>query len=218
VTIVVREYQPDAPAGLIGDWLDAREIPWRVSRPADEPTVEAPAAIIALGSSMSAYWSRPAWIAEECELLADRIDAGVPVLGICFGAQALARALGGQVAPAQRPEIGWVRPQSDQPELNGPYLAWHFDAIELPPGARALAATPDALQAFVRGRAMGLQFHPEVTPGIWGDWGDHDPDALRLHVPDPEALNAEIAADAAATRERTFALLDWWHAWVTRPA
>jgi GMP synthase-like glutamine amidotransferase len=232
-TVVVREYQADAPAGLIGEWLDARGIPWRVSRPSEEPAVaharsedagiddagiDDAGAIVALGSSAAAYASEPAWIAEECDLLARRVDAGVPVLGICFGAQALARALGGQVARAERPEIGWVRPASDRPELNGPYLAWHFDAIALPPGAQALAATPDALQAFTRGRALGLQFHPEVTPGIWRDWAKDDPAALTRHVTDPTALAAEIAATATATRERTFRLLDWWRAWLTAEA
>jgi GMP synthase-like glutamine amidotransferase len=216
--VVVREYQADAPAGLLGEWLDARRIPWRISRPHEEPDVADAAAIVALGSSASAYWSEPAWIAGECAMLAASVDAGVPVLGICFGAQALACALGGRVAPAPRPEIGWVRPVSDQSELTGPYLAWHLDAITLPPGARALATTPDALQAFTRGRAMGLQFHPEVTPGIWRDWAEDDPAALTRHVTDPTALAAEIAATATATRERTFRLLDWWRAWLTAQA
>jgi GMP synthase (glutamine-hydrolysing) len=210
--VVVREYQRDAPAGLIGEWLDARGIAWRVSRPAQEPSVAGAGVIVALGSSMSAYWSEPAWIAAEAELLAAHVAAGGPVLGVCFGAQVLARALGGRVAPARRPEIGWVSPNGDQPELAGPYLAWHSDAIGLPPGARSLAATPNALQAFSHGPSMGLQFHPEVTPAIWRDWSDHDPEALAEHVADPGALEQEIAADTRPSRERAFALLDWWRA------
>jgi GMP synthase (glutamine-hydrolysing) len=216
--VVVREYQRDAPAGLIGDWLDARGIVWRVSRPADEPIVESPGVIVALGSSMSAYWSEPAWIDAECQLLSARAEAGVPVLGICFGAQVLARALGGQVAPASRPEIGWVRPESDQPELAGPYLGWHSDAISLPPGGRALAVTPDALQAFSHGPSMGWQFHPEVTPAIWRDWSEQDRDELNRHVVDPETLEREIAMGTRAARERAFGLLDWWRAWLAARA
>ncbi len=212
--VVVREYQADAPAGLIGEWLDARGIPWRVSRPSEEPTIDDAAAIIALGSSMSAYWSEPAWIARECDLLAHHAAAGRPVLGVCFGAQALARALGAQVTPAATPEIGWVQPASDQPVLVGPYLTWHFDAITLPPGATALASTPHALQAFSRGRAMGLQFHPEVTPTIWHDWGAQDPEALADHVADPARLAAEIAGSTQTQRQRAFGLLDWWRAWL----
>ncbi len=213
-TVVVREYQADAPAGLIGEWLDARGISWRVSRPVDEPTLGGAGAIISLGSSMSAYWQEPAWIASECELLAHTADTGVPVLGICFGAQVLARALGGRVAPAATPEIGWVQPESDQPQLTGPYLTWHFDAITPPPGADVLATTPHAVQAFTRGRAIGLQFHPEVTPAIWHDWGEQDPDALTGHVHDAEGLAAEIARSTQENRERAFGLLDWWWAWL----
>jgi GMP synthase-like glutamine amidotransferase len=218
-TVVVREYQPDAPAGLLGEWLDARRIAWRVSRPADEPEPPevsgegpSPTAIVALGSSASAYWTEPPWIARECELLAAADGAGVPVLGICFGAQALARGLGGRVARSPRPELGWVAPTSLIAQLRGPYLAWHLDLISPPPDAEVLARTGDAIQAYARGRALGLQFHPEVTAEIWGAWASVGGDELAAHVTDPAALAASIVTSADATRVRVFALLDWWWA------
>ena len=212
--VVIREHQPDAPAGLIGEWLDARGIPWRISRRATEPELAGAAAIVTLGSSASAYWSEPEWIARECALLRDADDHGIPVLGVCFGAQALARALGGQVHRAARPELGWVSPESDIPQLRGPFLAWHFDAIDLPPGAVSLASSPRALQAFARGTAMGLQFHPEVTAEIWRSWSRGEPATVAEHVSDPAALDAEVVAAETATRERVFALLDWWRTWL----
>jgi GMP synthase-like glutamine amidotransferase len=159
--IVVLEHQDDDPAGLVGEWLDARAIAWAVVRPED-PEVDPAAAqaIVSLGSSHSAYAAEPGWIARECELLRAALAAETPVLGICFGAQALALAGGGEVAPAARPEVGWVATESDQAELRGPWLAWHFDAITAPAAAVPLASNPAALQAFRLGRSLGVQFHP----------------------------------------------------------
>ncbi len=131
---------------------------------------------------------------------------------MCFGAQALALAGGGEVALAARPELGWVESQSDQHELAGPWLSWHFDTITAPPAAAApLARSPDALQAFRLGRSLGLQFHPEVTTTIWGWWTGSDPEVAQHHVGDLEQFAASLEARAAELRGRVFALLDWWY-------
>jgi GMP synthase (glutamine-hydrolysing) len=211
--VVVLEHQDDDPAGLVGEWLDARAIAWTVVRPGDpEPDPAAAQALISLGSSHSAYAAEPGWIGRELELLRAGLAAGTPVLGICFGAQALALAAGGEVAAAARPEIGWVAAESDQAELRGPWLAWHFDAITAPAGAELLARNADALQAFRLGRSLGVQFHPEVTPAIWGWWADDEPEIARHHTGDPTRFAASIEACASELRTRVFALLDWWHA------
>lgn len=207
------EHQEDDPAGLIGDWLDAREIAWTVVRPDDpQPDPAAPAAIVSLGSSHSAYAVEPDWIARHQQLLRGALAAGTPVLGVCFGAQALARAGGGEVAPAARSEVGWVEPESDHRELSGPWLSWHSDAIvTVPADAVELARSREALQAFRLGRSLAVQFHPEVTPTIWGWWAHSEPELAQRHLGDPDRFAAGIEARTADLRERVFALLDWWH-------
>ncbi|MDQ6803469.1 MAG: gamma-glutamyl-gamma-aminobutyrate hydrolase family protein [Actinomycetota bacterium] len=123
------------------------------------PGPAAPAAIISVGSTHSAYAAEPEWIARHTLLLPGALAADTPVLGVCFGAQALALAGGGEVALAARPELGWVEPQREQQELAGPWLSWHFDTITAPPAAAVpLARSPDALQAFRLGRSLGIQF------------------------------------------------------------
>jgi GMP synthase-like glutamine amidotransferase len=211
--VVVLEHQQDDPAGLIGEWLDAREIAWTVARPDDpQPDPAAPAAIISLGSSHSAYAAEPEWIERHRLLLRAALAAETPVLGVCFGAQALALAAGGDVVLAAQPEIGWVEPESEQEELRGPWLSWHFDTIAtLPPGAEQLARSPGALQAFRLGRNLGIQFHPEVTPTIWGWWTDSDPEIAQRHAGDRHRFAASIEARAGELRKRVFALLDWWY-------
>ncbi|NUU26271.1 MAG: C26 family cysteine hydrolase domain-containing family, partial [Streptomycetaceae bacterium] len=69
-----------------------------------------------------------AWVGGEIALLRDAVAADIPVLGICFGGQALATALGGGVERAPRPEIGWTPVRSDDPALvsEGPWFQWHF--------------------------------------------------------------------------------------------
>ena len=211
--VVVVEHQEDDPAGLIGEWLDVRGIAWAVVHAGDPPPDPAtPAAVISLGSSHSAYAPEPEWIARHAALLRAALAADTPVLGVCFGAQALALAGGGEVARAPEPEVGWVEPESDHPELRGPWLAWHSDSIiAAPPAAVELARSPAALQAFRLGRSLAVQFHPEVTPAIWGDWTSSEPEFARRHAGDPERFAAGIAARAVELRARVFALLDWWH-------
>jgi GMP synthase-like glutamine amidotransferase len=210
--VVVLEHQDDDPAGLIGDWLDARGIAWTVVRPEDpEADPATPAAMISLGSSHSAYAAEPGWIERHRLLLRDALAAETPVLGVCFGAQALALAGGGEVVRAARPEVGWVEPESDQSELRGPWLAWHFDAITAPPGAVPLARSAHALQAFRLGRSLGIQFHPEVTPAIWGWWAESEPEVAQHHLGDPHRFATDVQAREGDLRVRVFALLDWWY-------
>ena len=211
--IVVFEHQPDAGAGFLGEWLDARDLPWTVIRDGDGGGGPPPGdarALVTLGSSHSAYDTEPGWIPRHLTLLADALAAGTPVVGVCFGAQALALAAGGSVARAPEPEIGWVRPQTGEPALAGPWLAWHLDAIDPPPGATVLARSPRAVQAFTVGRSLGVQFHPEVTAADWETWTDRNRATAPAHLGDLERFTAAVIAEADVLRARQFALLDWW--------
>ena len=102
--------------------------------------------------------------------------AGVPVLGICFGAQALAAALGGSVHRLAKPEVGWVTVETRDPDRlpAGPWMAWHEDGFTLPPLAYELASNAFGVQAFCHCRHLAVQFHPEVTPAIVADWARND--------------------------------------------
>jgi GMP synthase (glutamine-hydrolysing) len=160
-------------------------------------------AVVALGSDRSVHASTDPWIAEQVAFLRATHDAGVPVVGICFGGQALAAALGATVRRAPETEIGWVAVQGDD-GFGGRWFTWHEDVFDLPPGATELARADSGLQAFAAGPSVGLQFHPEVTPAIVDDWLDGAPVA----VAHPESLRAETVETTAAARERAFALMD----------
>ncbi len=151
------------------------------------------------------------WLIPEIDWLREAVSGGMPVLGICFGGQLVARAMGGSVAPAPRAEIGWTSIWTDRPDLvgEGPWFQFHYDRWTVPPGAVELARTPAASQAFSIERTLAVQFHPELdAAGLqgWLDWGGAS--KVREDGLDPDVMMAQTVATADAARDRTYALVD----------
>ena len=166
-------------------------------------------AIVSMGAAWSVYDHDRigSWVGDELDFLRRAHQAGVPVLGICFGGQALATALGGMVVRAEQPEIGWTTVQTSRPDLiePGPWFQWHADRWVLPEGVRAFARTGAAEQAFTAGRSMGVQFHPELTPRMLDGWlGNVGREHAVALGADPDQLVAETAVRSteAETRAR----------------
>jgi GMP synthase-like glutamine amidotransferase len=175
VATLILEHDHNAPAGLLGEWLAERGEVVTVRMHAGErpPSPAGFERVVTLGSEHAADDDAVPWQADEQATLRAADAAGVPILGICFGAQALARALGGGVRRAARPELGWVHVGTHAPELvaDGPWLSWHDDELLPPPGAEVLAANASGVQAYRIGRHAAVQFHPEVTTEIVAAWG-----------------------------------------------
>ncbi|HEY2443866.1 MAG TPA: type 1 glutamine amidotransferase [Streptosporangiaceae bacterium] len=212
--IVIRHHEEDS-AGFIGDAFAARGAELSVHLfPAEGPLPD-PAGfdhIIVLGSSYSVNDEDPAraWIADELAWLQRADQAGLPVLGICFGAQALTAALGGRVTPAARKEIGWFQIDTLDPGLipAGPWLEFHGDQCLLPPAARLLARSDLGVQAFGVGRHLGVQFHPEVDAAQLAGWMQAGARAeAEAAGVDPGQLLAETAAEEPAARDRAARLV-----------
>ena len=118
------------------------------------------------------------YLADEHAFSRRAVAAGVPLLGICLGAQCIAYAHGGEVQP--RPDAAYefgyyeVRPEGAGTTLFPEPLAmpqWHWHGIALPEGAERLASSAMfPTQAFRLGSAIGFQFHPEVTPELMRQW------------------------------------------------
>jgi GMP synthase-like glutamine amidotransferase len=137
------------------------------------PAVDDYAVIAAMGAPWSVYDTATigSWIDRELDFLRTAHESSVPVLGVCFGAQALAAALGGSVLKSDQLEIGWhtIATHSDWID-SGPWFQWHGDRFTPPPQAEVLAESPVGPQAFTIGRSCGVQFHPEVDRRILDDW------------------------------------------------
>jgi GMP synthase-like glutamine amidotransferase len=211
--VLVVQHEEPTPPGLVGEWLTERGAEVEAFRIDLEERVPDPrgyALVVSLGSEFPAYDDSVPFIGRERGLLEAALEAEVPVLGICFGGQLLARVLGGSVFRAEQAEIGWLPVRSRDPARvpEGPWFQWHFDTFTLPPSAELLAESDVGPQAFVAGRNLGVQFHPEVSTGIMEDWVRvyrHELDGEGI---DPDALLAETYERAERSRANAAALLE----------
>jgi GMP synthase-like glutamine amidotransferase len=178
--------------------------------------------IVPMGAPWSAYDHDLIgdWLLPELDLLRTAHQAGIGILGICFGGQALALALGGSVTAAPAPEIGWYEIETSAPALieAGPWLQYHYDRWQSPAGATDLARTALAPQAFVSGTSLAVQFHPEITVSMLAGWLDNggyaELDRLGL---DAAGLLEQTRRLEAASAVRARRLVDGFIDTIARP-
>ena len=172
--------------------------------------------VISLGGDMGCHESASyPFMAPEIDLLARAHGAGVPILGICLGAQLLATALGGTVTPESCREIGWldVDVVTDDPLLGEArrtrQFQWHSDSFDLPPGAELIATSASCpIEGYRAGRSYGLQFHPEVDADLVRGWATEEggrAELMRFGI-DPADLYAGAAELDAAYDDQARAI------------
>lgn len=167
--------------------------------------------VIVLGGPGSAWEDE---LAGEAALLGEAARAGRPTLGICLGAQLLARGLGARVFAGPRPELGIApialteagRADALVGGLDGAAMFhWHSDTFALPDGAVRLASSAAyENQAFRFGaRAWGIQFHPECDRAMRADWAARGAGELVRNGVDPASLSLP-STEALDARGRDF--------------
>lgn len=182
--VVVFRHVPAEGLGIIAECLDAAGLNWAYADlpggiPA--PPLDSASALIFMGGPMSANDDLP-YIRREIQLIETAMAQNKPVLGICLGAQLIAKALGARVYRNPVKEIGWF-PVAWTDEAHRDRLFsgltqsetvfhWHGETFDLPPGAIWLAESEACRnQAFRFGtNVYGLQFHLEVTPDMIAEW------------------------------------------------
>lgn len=214
---LILQHEPSGPPARFGDWLRRRSIPSELRLVSEDGLPGDPGAfpwICSLGSDQTpGAPGSPDWVEAEIGFLHAAIDSGTPVLGLCFGGQALAAAAGARVAASEPPEIAWMTIESADEERipAGPWLHFHHAQFKLPRGARELARSPAGTAAFELGPHLGLQFHPEATREIADGWAAAEAGALTGLGIDLRRLAADGERAETASRAAAASLFDaWW--------
>jgi GMP synthase-like glutamine amidotransferase len=207
----------DADSGFVGERLRHHGYTLHEGHrehPGDWPDLADHDVVLLLGSEWSVYWPDVAEsVAAESALIRAAVKRGVPLLGICFGSQIVAHALGAQVQRATRPEVGWHMIETDIPEVvgPGPWLQWHYDVFTTPQGLECLARSPSGPQ-IVRGRRLlATQFHPEATETMLSRWssGSGAAELERMGL-GRESFMEQSRSEVVNSRRRSNQLVDWF--------
>jgi GMP synthase-like glutamine amidotransferase len=212
------QHVPFEGLGTIEPWLRARDAHVTTTRLfAGEtlPDLSDPGAldlVIAMGGPMSVNdEERLPWLTGELRFIREAIERDVAVLGVCLGAQLIAKAMGARVYRNAEREIGWwpITGTSDAPEaprwarkgVTSPVFHWHGETFSLPIGSEVLASSPGCEhQAFrIGSRVLGIQFHLETTPALVGAMATHCADdfAPGTFVEPEHALSSHDAGEYA---------------------
>jgi GMP synthase (glutamine-hydrolysing) len=216
-SILVLQHADCEPPGVYEEELLERGIPLRrVVLGRDElPDWRASAGIVAMGGSMGAYEdSLYPWLGPEKRLIAEAVRAGKPYWGVCLGAQLLAASLGARVHRGPAAELGVLSVQLTEGARRDPVfssaperfatLQWHGDTFELPVGASQLARSGSyEQQAFVCGRAYGLQFHLEVTSALAAEWMGIPAYVAELEAHDGDGAPARLLEEVRAAESES---------------
>jgi GMP synthase-like glutamine amidotransferase len=220
---LVIQHEEPTPPGLILPWLEEQGAEVETLRIDEQDPHDLDprdyGLIVSLGSEFGAYQDDIEWIRHEMDFLREAVAADVPFLGVCFGGQILARTLGGEVYRSDTEEIGWLPVGTTRPDLvpDGPWFQWHFDSFTAPPGATVIAENEVGTQAYLIGRSLGLQFHPEVTNEIMDSWVAAYRHELDEHGVDPDELLAQTHERAKEHESLSRKLLDAFLEHVARP-
>jgi len=170
--------------------------------------------VVSFGSFHSAYDPEVStWVDAEEELITQTLDKEVPFLGVCFGGQVLAKAVGGSVEKSDELELGELHIKETSlglPFPEGPWFSWHGDRMILPDHIEVLAETPSAVQVFRHKTAVGLQFHPEATPELVQGWLDIGGANYLPAGMTSELLMAEVNNMAQDAADNCELLVDWF--------
>lgn len=223
---LVLAHEPDGPACQIerrlierGFEVDTHVVTSDYDRPddaADFPDLDGYDLVVPMGSirSLTAKHEIASWVYTELDLLRTAHESGTPILGICFGNQLIAEALGGSVETAPVTEIGWTEigdGDVPNPVGPGPWMEWHHDRIVPPPNAEILARNEHAVQMIRVGSTVGTQFHPEVDLAHVTEFlATTDDDYLHRYGVTREQLLADTAANEASNIVQCHALVDWF--------
>lgn len=215
------------PPGYLCLYLDKKDIPYRKTTVTEnelsEIDLDAISGLVLMGGPYSVNDRHP-WLDGEFRIVRKAIENGLPMMGVCFGAQLISKTLGAQVGAAVTMEVGWQRIVADTSKLKGDQTSglpeffdafeWHEDTFAIPDGAVPLFKGRNIEhQGYLYGKVLTMQFHLEMTKRMVHDWLKRYKDCLPapresvqsraqvIESLDKRLENLHAAADK---------IYDWW--------
>ena len=210
--------------GRLAERMDRSGVEWyeiNILEGEPLPPIERIGALVMMGGTMGAYETEEfPHLVEEMALARELVEREVPVLGICLGSQLLATALGGRTYPADRPEVGAVCVRLTEAGYRHAIvsnvaglrvLSMHQDTFDPPPGSELLAYSDRFPQAFERGSALAIQFHPEAHSAEANEWAKHSArEMVERAGESPEGFSAGLEEAEEELVEGAHRLFDAW--------
>jgi GMP synthase (glutamine-hydrolysing) len=193
------------------------------ARSADFSAIDAssPDLVVVLGNDSGVYEKdRLTYIAHEENWVAERLESKKPTLGVCFGAQIMASALGGEVYKGPTTQIGYRSVEPTPAGANSPVavfegvpvMQWHGDTFTLPEQVTRLAGSSDyENEAFaIDNWALAIQFHPEMTDEMYRQWLADGRESVAKQGLTEDKLLAESAQLNARMQDASAQMLRTW--------
>lgn len=215
------------PPGYLCTYFDKRNIPYKkvnyLDKPLSQKDLDSITALIFMGGPYSVN-EKHSWIKNELSLISYAIQKDIPMMGVCFGAQMISKALGAEVKPAAKMEAGWHRITADTSRLKNAHpldledsfevFEWHEDSFSIPEGATLIfKGSGTKNQGYVYGKILAMQFHLEMTEQMVAEWLDRYKECLPKRLGSIQSYQ-EIREHLDERMEHLHTLADqiydWW--------
>ncbi|MFW2372762.1 MAG: type 1 glutamine amidotransferase [Gammaproteobacteria bacterium] len=221
------------PPGYLCSYFDSRQVPYKKIH-VDEQTLSAIklsdlSGLILMGGPHSVNDDHP-WIVQELELIQQAVADDIPLMGVCFGAQMISKALGGQVSEAPAMETGWHHILLDRKRLpeglanklpdSFEVFQWHEDTFSNPQHAiPVFSGSNIENQGYLLGKVLTMQFHLEMTEHMVQEWLARYNDCLPMHilsVQSPLEITERLHQRLDNLHAIADKIYDWWLGMVDR--
>jgi len=215
------------PPGYLCTYFDKRNIPYEkfniIKNKISEIDLNATSGLAFMGGPYSVNDNLP-WLDDEIKLIQTIIEKGLPLMGVCFGAQLISKILGAKINTASNMETGWHQITVDTSSLTteAPLILddsfeafeWHEDTFTIPDGASPIFLGHNLQnQGYIFGKILIMQFHLEMTEHMVNEWLGRYNDCLpepSKHVQHPEQITENLNERLENLHRVADKIYDWW--------